>query len=194
MSIHSSILFRGRLITIGLLLFLIAVSLLPELQAGNSVWKLDREKSSIKFIASSRLAEVPGVFHQWEYDITVPTDVTKVTGTITVQVKSIDTKNRRRDDHLRNQDFFEVEKFPTAAFEIKSVEADENKFKVTGTLTIKGVTKTESIQLQKKVSDNTIELKGQMIIDRFAYGINYNSIKNPIEQKIPLRVTLLFSR
>ncbi len=166
----------------------------PGIQAQGSVWKLDRANSSIKFVAGSRLGDVPGVFDEWSADVTVPADLTKSSGKIVVQVESIDTKNRRRDDHLRNPDFFEVEKFPTATFVIQSVEDNEDSVRVSGEFTIKGTAKSETIRFRKEVEGDTLTLKGQVVIDRFAYGITYDSIFNPIEQQIPLRLSLKFTK
>lgn len=173
---------------------MLALFAVPGVQAQPSVWKLDREQSSIQFVAGSRLGDVPGVFHKWSADIAVPADLSKATGTIVVQVESIDTKNRRRDDHLRNPDFFDVAKFPTAKFVIKSVEDSEDSVRATGQFTIHGVAKTETIRFRKEVADNVMTLKGQVVIDRFAYGITYDSIFNPIEQQIPLKLSLRFTK
>ena len=61
---------------------------------------------------------------------------------LTVQIASIDTDNKKRDDHLRSADFFDVEKFPTMTFKSKKViKGEGNKFKLIGDLTIKGITK-----------------------------------------------------
>ncbi|MCP4706795.1 MAG: YceI family protein [candidate division Zixibacteria bacterium] len=61
---------------------------------------------------------------------------------VTIQMSSINTDNSKRDDHLRSVDFFNVEKFPTMTFLSKKISKTKgDKFKMTGDLTIKGVTK-----------------------------------------------------
>jgi polyisoprenoid-binding protein YceI len=60
----------------------------------------------------------------------------------TIQSKSIDTNNDRRDNHLRSGDFFDVEKYPTLTFKSTRVTAPKNgRFTVEGDLTIRGVTR-----------------------------------------------------
>ena len=55
---------------------------------------------------------------------------------------SIDTSNPQRDDHLRNADFLDVEKYPTIAFDVKSIKpAGDSIYEVSGDLTIHGITK-----------------------------------------------------
>ena len=70
--------------------------------------------------------------------------------TLSIPTKSIDTNNIMRDKHLKNPDFFEVKKHPKIEFESKKFELQENKnYLVTGDLTIHGVTKEMSFELQK---------------------------------------------
>ncbi|KAA3631205.1 MAG: polyisoprenoid-binding protein, partial [Calditrichaeota bacterium] len=59
----------------------------------------------------------------------------------TIQTASVDTDDEGRDKHLRNEDFFEVDTYPTMTFKSKSIKADGKNFKLTGDLTIKDVTK-----------------------------------------------------
>jgi polyisoprenoid-binding protein YceI len=69
----------------------------------------------------------------------------------TIDVKAIDTKWAKRDDHLRSPDFFDVEKFPTLTFKSTKVQKlSKTKLKVTGDLTMHGVTK--SVTLDAEVS------------------------------------------
>jgi polyisoprenoid-binding protein YceI len=60
----------------------------------------------------------------------------------TIQTESIDTREADRDKHLRSEDFFHVEKYPTITFKSSGVKATgRNQFEVAGALTIRGVTK-----------------------------------------------------
>ncbi len=157
-------------------------------------WELDESTSSITFTVGSRLCAVDGVFQKWQMDAQVPSDLGAGSGQIVVDVASIDTQNRRRDNHLRNPDFFEVETYPTAVFTVKSVEDDDDRLRVTGTMQIKDVTRTETIIFRKTESDDRLELNGRVIIDRTNYGITYDSIFNPIENEVILRMKLVFKR
>lgn len=159
-------------------------------------WELDKSTSSITFSVDSRLGAVDGVFHKWQMDAEVPSDLNKGSGRIVVDVASIDTQNRRRDNHLRDPDFFEVETYPTAVFTITSVDADPDadRVRVTGSMQIKDVTRTETIVFRKNETDDRLELSGRVIIDRTDYGITYDSIFNPIDDEVILRMKLVFKR
>lgn len=83
-------------------------------------------------------------------------DVTKSAISATIDVKGIDTQNQKRDDHLRSPDFFDVEKFPTVTFKSTKVEkAGDSKLKVTGDLTMHGVTK--SVVLDAELSGEAVD-------------------------------------
>ena len=64
----------------------------------------------------------------------------------TIQVASIDTRNQKRDDHLRSADFFDVANHPEMRFVSKNVEGSGGNITVTGDLTIKGITKEVVLQ------------------------------------------------
>jgi len=69
-------------------------------------------------------------------------DITKSKVDVTIDAASIDTANAKRDEHLRSPDFFDVAKYPTLKFvSTKVAKAGEGRLKVTGNLTIHGVTK-----------------------------------------------------
>ena len=69
---------------------------------------------------------------------------------VAIDVASVDTRSKRRDDSLRGKDFFDVTKHPTMTFKTTRTEAGEkpNTFKVTGDLTIRGVTKPVVLQVE----------------------------------------------
>ncbi len=94
----------------------------------------------------------------------------------TIQSKSINTNNAKRDEHLSGPDFFDVAKFPTITFTSKSF----NGTTLVGDLTIKGVTKEVSIPVTVEGpvkgmgGDDVIGLSGQLTINRQDYGVTWN--------------------
>lgn len=164
------------------------------LQAQNSQWSVDQSASTIGFTADSLFGDVPGTFHEWSFNGTINSDVTAATGTLTVQVASIDTNNSTRDDHLRNEDFFEVTRFPTASFRIQSVEPDGEYLIVSGSLTIRNVTRPVEMEFKKSVTGNQAVLNGRMLLNRTDYGIDYNSRLNPIEEEVVLEMKLVLKK
>lgn len=107
-------------------------------------WTIDKAHSEIGFkVKHFMITSVPGMFT--DYDGHVMFDGVNwqdATVEVTIQVGSINTDDKKRDDHLRSGDFFEIEKYPTITFKSTKVmppDADGN-FKIMGDLTIKGVT------------------------------------------------------
>jgi polyisoprenoid-binding protein YceI len=121
-----------------------ALLLITAIAAHGETWNIDQSNSSIGFIAKHMvIASVRGQFDS--YDGSVMFDgINPENGSaeVTIDVKSIDTNNERRDNHLRSSDFFEADKYPTITFKsTKITKTDENQFEMTGDLTIKGITK-----------------------------------------------------
>lgn len=108
------------------------------------VWKVDPAHSSVGFtVRHLVVTKVNGQFTDFDGEITYDgKDLSKGSVTFTVQAKSISTDNQRRDDHLRSADFFAVDSFPTLTFKsTKIVPGEGDNFKMTGDLTIRGITK-----------------------------------------------------
>ncbi|MGW4566356.1 YceI family protein [Streptomyces sp. NPDC004561] len=104
-------------------------------------WKVDPGHAEVGFVGRHfMLTKVRGRFTGVDATVHVgerPED-TRVTAVI--DMASVDSGDRTRDDHLRSGDFFDVEKHPRATFESTSVTWDGRSGKLTGDLTIKGVT------------------------------------------------------
>jgi polyisoprenoid-binding protein YceI len=80
-----------------------------------------------------------------------PGDPAKTSFALTIKADSIDTNNKKRDEHLRGPDFFNVKQFPTITFkstEVKPAAGAEGGYQVTGDLTMHGVTKPISFLLK----------------------------------------------
>jgi polyisoprenoid-binding protein YceI len=107
-------------------------------------WSIDAAHSQIGFsVKHMVISNVSGKFT--DFDGTIVFDGKNLAaGTVdfTVQSKSITTDNERRDTHLRSADFFAVDSFPTLTFKSKKITVEAgNAFKLTGDLTMRGVTK-----------------------------------------------------
>lgn len=79
--------------------------------------------------------------------------------------------------HLKSDDFFSVEKNPTASFDIKSVKKSGSQNVVTGDLTIKGITHEVSFPVEVKNVNNTLTANGTAKLDRTKWDIRYGSGK-----------------
>ena len=105
-------------------------------------WTVDKSHSSVKFEIRHFFSNVPGAFHDYEADINFnPENLGESSIDVVIQVASVDTENERRDNHLRDPDFFEADTWPTMTFASSEiVSAGENNFVAKGQLTIKDVT------------------------------------------------------
>jgi polyisoprenoid-binding protein YceI len=112
--------------------------------AETSSWNLDPAHSQTSFtVRHLVISNVRGEFQKFSGAVQLDDkDLSKSSVDVTLQAASIDTSNADRDKHLRSPDFLDAEKFPTIAFKSTKVEkAGDGKLKVTGDLTMKGVTK-----------------------------------------------------
>src|SRR4051794_12211136 len=99
-----------------------------------ATWSFDNSHSSIGFsVRHLMISKVRGHFNQWggtfDYD---EADPTRSKLSVRIDAASIDTRDEKRDAHLRSPDFFDVEKFPALTFESNKVERDGDDFVVTG--------------------------------------------------------------
>ncbi|HXE94938.1 MAG TPA: YceI family protein [Dongiaceae bacterium] len=116
---------------------------LPAL-ASAATWNIDPDHSNVGFkVRHLMVSNVKGSFdkHTGVIDIN-DKDISKSKVQVTIDTASINTNVQKRDDHLRSADFFDVAKYPTMTFVSKKVaKAGKDKLKVTGDLTLHGITK-----------------------------------------------------
>lgn len=103
-------------------------------------------------------------------------------GSFVINIQSINNTDQSGQDkldlenHLKNSDFFEVEKFPTGAFEITQTKTDSAGQKIIGNLTLKGKTNAIEIPVTLHIDEKTITAaSAQFAIDRTKWGIVYSS-------------------
>jgi polyisoprenoid-binding protein YceI len=147
-------------------------------------WTIDPAHTVVGFSAKHLgVSTVRGQFREFDgsFDLTEDGDVTRAKGHVTVQAASIDTGNEQRDGHLRSGDFFEAEKYPTVEFELKSVTpAGGDQYKVTGDLTIKGITREVTLDYEHNgiVEDpfGNTKIGGTLTgsIDRSTWDLKWN--------------------
>jgi polyisoprenoid-binding protein YceI len=148
-------------------------------------WALDASRSEVRLKSSSLwgLAPVNGVFRQVTGNGTVSA-AGDATGTITVAARSVDTKNNRRDQHLRSADFFDVANHPDITFTVDSIRPDNGGVTVAGSLTVRGRTRPVSFGAQASSADGEVTLDGQVQVNRADFGLTWNrrgtSVQNTI--------------
>ena len=114
-----------------------AATLIP-----TGTWTVDPAHSKVGFaVKHMGIATVRGEFTSFEGTLEIGEDLSTARVYGTVKAESVDTNEPQRDDHLRSPDFFDVAQFPELRFESTSIEAlDDEEFRITGKLTIHGVT------------------------------------------------------
>jgi polyisoprenoid-binding protein YceI len=109
-----------------------------------STWSIDPEHSEIGFkVRHLMVSNVKGRFEKYSGTIDInDKDISKSKVEVNIDTNSINTNVQKRDEHLRSADFFDVAKFPTMTFASKKIAtAGKNKLKVTGDLTLHGITR-----------------------------------------------------
>lgn len=118
---------------------------------------------------------------------------------VEVDAQSIDTGHDGRDNHLRGPDFFDVAQFPAATFKSKSVaKKGANVYAVTGELSIHGVTKTVTIDMEHTGSSDTpkqgkrVGFLGELTIQRKDYGITFmpDGLSNDVPMTLSFEAVL----
>ncbi len=123
---------------------IVAVALMVPFYAQAATYTLDPAHTSIGFkVKHLMITNVKGVFEKFQGTLILDEkDITKSKLSATIDIASINTNIGKRDDHLRSADFFDAAKYPVMTFESTKIEkAGADKLKVTGNLTIRGVTK-----------------------------------------------------
>ena len=147
-------------------------------------WGFDQSHSNVRFAISHMvISEVEGNFNSYEGTVrSTKSDFSDAVVKFTINVTSIDTDDEKRDEHLRNEDFFNVEKFPTITFQSTSIKIiGKNKYEVTGDFTMLGITK--EITMNAAYGGTIVDPWGNTkagfkvtgTIDRTDWGLKYNS-------------------
>ena len=170
--------------SIRLLVPALAVALLVPAPTRAATWELDPAHSTIGFaIRHMMISTVRGQFRTFTGKATGdPRTPDKAAIEASIDAASIDTANEKRDGHLKSPDFFDVAKFPTITFKSKTITAaGAGKAKVTGDLTMHGVTKEVVLEVEgptqviKDPMGNTrAGAHATAKINRKDFGIAYN--------------------
>ncbi|MCE1229845.1 MAG: YceI family protein [Firmicutes bacterium] len=136
-----------RALRLPALIFSLGLAIGPTMVAQTptvDTYTIDASHSEIGFRIRHLVARTSGRFTAFSGTIHVDTkDITKSSVEVTIQAASINTDNAKRDEHLRNADFFDVAKYPTITFKSTAVkELEKGKLQITGVLTLHGVSKT----------------------------------------------------
>jgi polyisoprenoid-binding protein YceI len=166
-----------------MILFLCLALCAPSI-AMAATYQLDADHSSIQFkIRHLTVSNVTGTFNKFKGSASVEgEDVATLKVEVAIDAASVDTGHEKRDEHLRNADFLDVAKYPTITFVSKKVmKAEPGKLRITGDLTLHGVTREITVDLEgptPEVKDPWGNFRrgatGAARIDRRDFGITWN--------------------
>lgn len=148
-------------------------------------WILDPTHSELGFkIKHLMISNVSGFLKNFEAEVEMDeSDFSTAQINLSAEMASITTNNEQRDGHLRNADFFEVEKYPTLKFRSTKIDKIGNdSFAVYGELTLKGITKPVKLNVEYNGITKDPwggERTGFLVtgkINRSEWGVNFNSV------------------
>src|SRR5579884_636304 len=153
--------------------------------AETQTWKIDPNHTASQFaVKHMGISTVRGVFEKTTGEVMFdPADPSKSSIDVTIDTNSVNTRVQMRDNDLRSPHFFDVAKFPTITFKSTHVEAaGSGKLKVTGDLTIHGVTKPVVLDvdgptqaIKDPYGNERVALSGTTRINRQDFGVKWNS-------------------
>ena len=148
-------------------------------------WLLDPDRTTIVFHTKAMwVFPAKGTAKAIEGVGTVGTDG-GLSGTLVIDAASIDTKNKKRDAHLRTADFFEIEKFPTITFEATSGRlAGSGKLELDGTLTVHDQTRPLAVMADFRVAADVATVSTQVAIDRSEWGLSLTPFGAGLKNRI----------
>ena len=129
---------------------LFAVAIMISMATFAQSWSLDKAHAKLGFtITHLMVSEVEGTFKNFDITLNaIKEDFSDATINLTADVNSINTDNEKRDGHLKSPDFFDAAKFPALSFKGTSFTKVSGKnYKLTGDLTMHGVTKTVTLDV-----------------------------------------------
>lgn len=170
-------------------LLLFAVTTVAQVATTTRPYPIDNNHSTVGFSVPifGGLSQVKGKF--MDFAITLNNDekdITKSSVSVVIKATSINTGIEGRDRHLRNADFFDVEKYPEITFKSERIEKKGKQFIAHGPLTMHGVTKQIALPFtvtgtHKNPANNkfSVGYSAKIVLNRRDYGINYSRQDNP---------------
>jgi polyisoprenoid-binding protein YceI len=170
------------------------------LRAAVEIYKIDSAHSSVGFNVRHFFTKVPGVFAKTSGTIRVDREnLERSSVEASIDVGSVNTREQKRDAHLKNADFFLVEKFPTMTFKSTSwKKTGDDTYDVTGDLTIKDQTKPVVLKVKSLgfgPGSRGAQLSGWEAttkLDRRDFGITYGQgvVGNDVDVTIDIEAVL----
>src|ERR1019366_3828543 len=155
-------------------------------QSATTQWQIDPAHSAAHFsVRHLMISNVRGKFSKLSGSVLLdPADLTRSTVAVSLETASVNTREPQRDEHLRSADFFDVANYPAMTFRSKQIAAaGPDHFKLTGDLTIRGVTKEVAFDVEgptPSMKDPWGNVRAGVAakakINRKAFGLVWNAL------------------
>ena len=147
--------------------------------ASAATYTADLASSRLEFTGVQAGAAFKGVFHQFSAAVDFdPAALANARIEVTIELKSVDSGDKDRDDTMRGADIFDVAHFPTAHYVTRSIARTATGFSAVGALTLRGVTKDVPIELKFASSAGATTLSGAAELKRLDFGVGRGDWKN----------------
>ncbi len=173
-----------------------ADAMMADASFSGDITGIDNENSSVTFVGGSSIIDHNGEFTSFEgsveLDSTDPSDFTKASVALAIDISSTKTDSQGLDGHLQREDFFDAKQYPDATFSSTSItHLGGDEYKITGDLTLKGVTK--SVTFDANVNNDRIYANYN--VPRKDFGVGNDSYGNKLlDTTVPVKIELKFAR
>ena len=147
----------------------------------SGTYNVDASHSNVEFaVRHMMITTVKGRFGDVKGTVEIP-EKGEPTIDVTIGTASVDTRSEQRDGHLRSGDFFDVEKYPEMRFVSRKAQREDDGWKVTGDLTIKGVTKSVVLSVIEEGAgvdpwgNQKVAFSATTKFNRTDFGLNWNA-------------------
>lgn len=166
-------------------------------------WNIDTTHSEIGFIVRhAGVSKVRGQFTEFDSNVEVDSN-NLITVNATIKSDSFNSRNEGRDQHVRSEDFLNVQEYPELTFKSTDVSrVDDEKYVVTGELTIRGVTQTVSFDAEfngiavDPFGNTRAGLEAKTVISRKKFGLTWNATLETggvlVSDKVTIELDLSF--
>jgi polyisoprenoid-binding protein YceI len=155
-------------------------TLASELGIAPGTYKIDPAHSEVTFVIRHLMTKVRGYFTEFSGSFEIAENALESTTAVDIQIKSIDTRNADRDNHIRSAEILDLEKYPTIRFVSTGVREIGDKYLLDGDLTIRDVTRPVTLDLEFNGSSEDpwggtrVGFSASTSISRKEYGIEFN--------------------
>ncbi len=155
---------------------------------------VDEDASTVTFVGGSNIIDHDGSFGEFDVEIDLdnenPSDFTQASIMVTLESDSIESDAPGLTGHLKKEDFFDVETYPTITFESTDIEkTGDNTYDITGDLTVKGT--TETVVMQGVLTNEMLTVSYDMPRKTFNVG-NDSYGDKLLDEEVPVTATVVF--